>query len=1276
MRKFLFLLAIVVCSNFAATAYSVTTYYDVWRNTTDDPTTATRIKQWLTSTDCNDDDPSLVPGLPYYYWVRALVCDQAEVEGYLGLSNLYIHLKMICPIYATNDCNSPVFLYAKFRGDHFGDTSKRVTFGLHDRDSFLNDTIDSWTWPISFEGAGFEQEWYKDVDIANYADWGQAELFFDAAPFLAHTQPDIIVTVQDTPVSGPTSYASSGTYTDKIHLTWDPTTDICSEIDVTPSCQGWTKRTFTVTAECDPGMGYVVPNSIQVLEGDSATFTAYPNGGYDIYAWYLCSEFYEEIFDEQYGGLTYTISSVNRNFAVWAEFYPNPGSTTVTLNPIADATIYSLSPEGNTNSNGFSEIHISLNHSTLGTCYGLIKFNLDDIPSGSTINSARIELNCLLNDGIDDMINVCGSSWSINSVCWNNRPNFGTVNLFSQSSGVGTWIWQSSAFNNVVSSWISNPTTNYGLYIVSNSAGSRAAFSSSCSTVSSSLRPKLIVTYTPPPADTSPPTPNPMTWETQPYTDGTSSITMVAGTANDSSGVEYYFDETSGNSGGSDSGWQNSRTYTDTELQHGTTYTYRVKARDKSVNHNETSYSSSKSAVTIAVGSLTISITPQAAVDAGAKWCTDRDPAWQSSGDTISGLTVGDYTIQFNDIPGFSEPAPQPIAISVGSNFVNYDYQRIYSGGSGIAGNPFIIADTNDLIAMGNNPASWNSYFILTNDIDLTGWIFATALISPDHIPFEYEFQGDAFTGVFDGNGHKITGITINGGMLRDYIGLFGYIGTGGEVKNLGIEGCFINGDNYVGGIAGANLGDLSNCYTSGFVNGDFTVGGLVGWNESGGIDQCYSTSNVTAQSDDGGGLVGYNYNGSIVKSFAASKVSGVDSIGGFVGGNIGTIENCYSTGMVKCTGSYAGGLAARNGGFILNCYSTSDVNGIEYAGGLIGYVSVEAVVSQCFWDTENQSNGTIQSIGSDDGGTIINVSGLNTSQMQTQAVYTAANWDFSDSDGDSDDWKIRTGFGYPLLSWQKYLTGDFAGDYSVNLIDFSVLAASWGSQLGDLNYDPNCNIDDSGESENIIDMADLIIFCENWLVGTYTFEPYVIYYDDFRDVLTWTVSNSSVYIKDNDYLYISADGAWDNGSAEKTFDINLTPDKQIIIEQRVKLESGGENYRLPGQSVYFDDSSGLSVTYLPSEQGQSYGWHFLDWTGINQPEVKGEDYWTIIRLVITSTGGELHMKPDDAEKGWFSGNFSFIASANWSHSKISKIKFTQPWDSVNCIDYITIKSE
>lgn len=90
-----------------------------------------------------------------------------------------------------------------------------------------------------------------------------------------------------------------------------------------------------------------------------------------------------------------------------------------------------------------------------------------------------------------------------------------------------------------------------------------------------------------------PPTPDPMTWNMFPQAAGHTAIEMTATTATDADGVEYYFEETTGNLGGSDSGWQDSPVYTDTDLSSDTEYCYRVRARDKSPYQNATGWSAS-----------------------------------------------------------------------------------------------------------------------------------------------------------------------------------------------------------------------------------------------------------------------------------------------------------------------------------------------------------------------------------------------------------------------------------------------------------------------------------------------------------------------------------------------------------------------------------------------------------------------------------------------------------------------------------------------------------
>jgi predicted outer membrane repeat protein len=96
--------------------------------------------------------------------------------------------------------------------------------------------------------------------------------------------------------------------------------------------------------------------------------------------------------------------------------------------------------------------------------------------------------------------------------------------------------------------------------------------------------------------DTVPPVPDPMTWTVVPYPTSSTSIMMVATTASDPSGVEYFFTCTVG--AGNDSSWQDSATYEDTGLAVSTEYTYTVTARDKSGAQNTTATSAPASATT------------------------------------------------------------------------------------------------------------------------------------------------------------------------------------------------------------------------------------------------------------------------------------------------------------------------------------------------------------------------------------------------------------------------------------------------------------------------------------------------------------------------------------------------------------------------------------------------------------------------------------------------------------------------------------------------------
>lgn len=161
-------------------------------------------------------------------------------------------------------------------------------------------------------------------------------------------------------------------------------------------------------------------------------------------------------------------------------------------------------------------------------------------------------------------------------------------------------------------------------------------------------------------ADSSPPTPNPPTWSQVPWNNPyyTSIIGMTANTVSDSQcgPVQYYFDETSGHAGGTDSGWQSSASYTDSGLSENTEYTYRVKSRDVALN--EGAYSSSSSDYTTLFPPTDGEIhwtgrtatTLSVSVDNPPNWAADLTGSYfivsgpSGYGGADSGWQTGDYT--------------------------------------------------------------------------------------------------------------------------------------------------------------------------------------------------------------------------------------------------------------------------------------------------------------------------------------------------------------------------------------------------------------------------------------------------------------------------------------------------------------------------------------------------------------------------------------------------------------------------------------------------------
>ena len=77
---------------------------------------------------------------------------------------------------------------------------------------------------------------------------------------------------------------------------------------------------------------------------------------------------------------------------------------------------------------------------------------------------------------------------------------------------------------------------------------------------------------------------------------------------------------------------------------------------------------------TMETGNLTITLAPTAAVNLGAQWNVDGG-AWQSSGATVAGLGIGDHTVNYQAVAGWTAPASELVSIS---NAVTLSLTRTY----------------------------------------------------------------------------------------------------------------------------------------------------------------------------------------------------------------------------------------------------------------------------------------------------------------------------------------------------------------------------------------------------------------------------------------------------------------------------------------------------------------------------------------------------------------------------------------------------------------------
>ena len=279
------------------------------------------------------------------------------------------------------------------------------------------------------------------------------------------------------------------------------------------------------------------------------------------------------------------------------------------------------------------------------------------------------------------------------------------------------------------------------------------------------------------------------------------------------------------------------------------------------------------------------------------------------------------------------------------------------------------------------------------------------------------------YKGTFDGNGKTISGLNPVGELISGKYkgaGLFGYVYTGGTVKNVTVEGAMkaewncggvvaylaggrvencVNRMNitprsesiylyYVGGVVGymTNYTDNSaviiGCRNEGSIDGGTTgenVGGVVGGaSNSPGISNCANTGNISGKASIGG--IAATASIPITACYNTGKITGASSkIGGIVGYSSSKVTNCYNTGAVagagkagykgvpEGVGGIAGQLYNSSNGAVAACLNSGTVTSEIYGGALVGSKNAVAAAVSGSYALAGSCTATIGSYAADD---------------------------------------------------------------------------------------------------------------------------------------------------------------------------------------------------------------------------------------------------------------------------------------------------------------------
>ncbi len=219
-------------------------------------------------------------------------------------------------------------------------------------------------------------------------------------------------------------------------------------------------------------------------------------------------------------------------------------------------------------------------------------------------------------------------------------------------------------------------------------------------------------------------------------------------------------------------------------------------------------------------------------------------------------------------------------------------------------------------------------------------------------VPY-YLPEKDVFKGIFDGQGHTLSGLYIGYGLFEECMGA--------TVKNLNIVNSLVEMTSYFcGAVCGtADNSTFENCYVDAFViaDGDIDAGGMVGEAINCTITACRNENSVISSSY-AGGLIGYAEGCEISYCYNRGNVYAKKVAGGIADCLIDcNVTCCYNVGDVEAAtaeyrghaGGFAGEIEISEGYKIMYSYSAGNVTG-AYKGELCSFFSGDIFSLICFY--------------------------------------------------------------------------------------------------------------------------------------------------------------------------------------------------------------------------------------------------------------------------------------------------------------------------------------